>query len=156
MNAIIIHRGLVFLAQAAPLSVGELLANADRFNGQPVTVTGIISNLRGQPLRRGAAVYTFDLSDGTATVYVTVFAAKPLCQSGAVVVEGTFGQTKWRVNASHSFKEITARTVTCLPERRANCRLMTRRTLKTHDGPAHESHRDDGRLAAQSNAELPR
>ena len=92
-------------------------------------------------LRRGAAVYTFDLSDGTATVYVTVFATKPLCQSGAVVVEGTFGQTKWRVNASHSFKEITARTVTCLPERRANCRLMTRRTLKTHDGPAHESHR---------------
>ena len=40
MNAIIIHLGLVFLAQAAPLSVGELLTNADRFNGQPVTVTG--------------------------------------------------------------------------------------------------------------------
>jgi len=35
MNAIIIHLGLVFLAQAAPLSVGELLTNADRFNGQP-------------------------------------------------------------------------------------------------------------------------
>jgi DNA polymerase III alpha subunit len=115
MNAVIIHLGLVFLAQAAPLSVGELLANADRYNRQPVTVTGIISNLRGQPSHRGAVVYTFDLSDGTATVYVTVFATKPLCQT-AVVVEGTFGQTKWRVNGSHSLVEITARTVTCVPE----------------------------------------
>jgi DNA polymerase III alpha subunit len=119
MNAIIIHLGLVLLAQAAPLSVGELLTNADRFNGQPVTVTGTISNVRGQPLRRGGAVYTFDLSDAAGTVHATMF-AKPLCQSGAATVEGTFGQTKWRVNASYSFKEITARTVTCLPERRAN------------------------------------
>ena len=117
MNAVII--ALVLIAQTAPLSVTELLANADRFNGQPVTVTGAISNVRGQPLRRGGAVYTFDLSDGTETVHATMF-AKPPCQSGAATVEGTFGQTKWRVNASNSFKEITARTVTCLPERRAN------------------------------------
>jgi len=116
MNAIIIHLGLVFLAQAAPLSVGELLANADRFNGQSVTVTGTISNVRGQPLRRGGAVYTFDLSDAAGTVHGTMF-AKPLCQSGAATVEGTFGQTK---NTSYSFKEITARTVTCLPGRKAN------------------------------------
>jgi hypothetical protein len=116
MNAVIIHLGVVLIAQAAPLSVGELLANADRFNGQPVTVAGIISNFRGQPLRRGGAVYTFDLSDGAATVHVSMFATKPLCHSGAAMVEGTFGQTKWRVNGSHSLVEITARTVTCVPE----------------------------------------
>jgi hypothetical protein len=31
--------GLVLVAQAAPLSVSELLADPERFNGQPVTVT---------------------------------------------------------------------------------------------------------------------
>jgi hypothetical protein len=108
--------GLVLVAQAAPLSVSELLSNPDRFHGQPVTVTGTISNFRGNPLRRGGPVYTFDLSDGRETVHVTAF-AKPPCRSGAATVEGTFGQTKWRVNASYSFEEITARTVTCLPER---------------------------------------
>jgi hypothetical protein len=53
--------GVVLVAQAAPLSVSELLADLDRFNGQPVTVTGTMSNFRGNPLRRGGPVYTFDL-----------------------------------------------------------------------------------------------
>jgi hypothetical protein len=121
MNAVIIHLGVVLIAQAAPLSVGELLANADRFNGQPVTVAGIISNFRGQPLRRGGAVYTFDLSDGAATVHVSMFATKPLCHSGAAMVEGTFGQTKWRVNATYSLVEITVQAVTCVLEPKENC-----------------------------------
>ena len=116
MNATLIRLGLALFAQAAPLSVSELLANSDRFNGQPVTVTGTISNFRGNPLRRGSPLYTFDLSDGAETVHVRAF-AKPPCQSGAATVEGTFGQTKWRVNASYSFEEITVRTVTCLSER---------------------------------------
>ena len=37
--------GLVLVAQAPPLPVSELLA-ADRFNGQPVMVTGTMSNFR--------------------------------------------------------------------------------------------------------------
>jgi len=44
--------GLVLVVQATPLSVSELLANAERFNGQPVMVIGTISNFRGNPLRR--------------------------------------------------------------------------------------------------------
>jgi len=108
--------GLVLVAQAAPLSVSELHANAERFNGQPVAVTGTLSNFRENLLRRGGAKYTFDLSDGTGTVHVTAF-AKPACQSGAATVEGTFGHVKWRVNASYSFEEITARNVICLPDR---------------------------------------
>jgi hypothetical protein len=34
--------GLILVTQAAPLSVTELLSDPDRFNGQPVTVTGTI------------------------------------------------------------------------------------------------------------------
>jgi hypothetical protein len=116
MSAALIYLGLVLVAQAAPLSVSELLSNPDRFNGQPVTVTGTISNFRGNPLRRRSPLYTFDLSGGPETVHVRAF-AKPACQSGAATVEGTFGQIKWRVNASYSFEEITAHNVICLPDR---------------------------------------
>jgi hypothetical protein len=106
--------GLVLVAQAAPLSVSELLADFDRFNGQPVTVTGTISNFRGNTLRRGGPVYTFDLSDGMDTVHVIMF-AKPSCQSGAATIEGTFQGVKQRVKVTYPFEEITARNVTCLP-----------------------------------------
>jgi hypothetical protein len=61
--------------------VSELLADAD-FNGQPVMVTGTMSNFRGNPLRRTGPRYTFDLGDGVATVHVISF-AKPACESGA-------------------------------------------------------------------------
>jgi|SRR5215470_7600362 len=108
--------GLVLVAQAAPIWVSELLGNPDHFNRQPVTVTGTMSNFRANALRRGGPMYTFDLSDGTGTVHVTAF-VKPPCQSGAATVEGTFGHAKWRVNASYSLEEITARNVICLPDR---------------------------------------
>ena len=107
---------LVLVAQAAPLSVSELLADPDRFNGQPVTVTGTLRNFRGNPLRRGGPVYTFDLSDGTETVHVTMF-TKPPCQSGAATVEGTFQGVKRRVKVNYPLEEITARDVTCHPAR---------------------------------------
>jgi DNA polymerase III alpha subunit len=106
--------GLVLLAQAAPLSVSELLANAERFNGQPVTVSGTINSFRANPWRRGNPMYTFDLSDGTEIVLVTEF-AEPPCRSGTATVEGTYRAVKGRVNASYSWKEITAHKVICLP-----------------------------------------
>jgi hypothetical protein len=114
MNPALIHLGLVLIAQAAPISVSELLSNRDRFHGQPVTVSGTISNFLETLSRRRTRYYTFDLSDGTETVHVTAY-AKPPCQSGAAMVEGTFGQAKWRVNSSYYFEEITARNAICLP-----------------------------------------
>ena len=103
--------GLALIAQAAPLSVKELLTTPDRFNGQPVTVSGTMGNFRANELRRGNPIYTFDLSEGTETVHVVSF-EKPPCRSGAVTVEGTFEQVKRRV--SYSFEEITAHKVTCM------------------------------------------
>jgi hypothetical protein len=112
MNATLIL-GLALIAQAAPLSVTELLTTPDRFNVQPVIVSGTMSNFRGNELRRGNPIYTFDLSEGTETVHVVSFVMPP-CRSGAVTVEGTFEQAKRRVNVSYSFEEITAHKVTCL------------------------------------------
>ncbi len=107
--------GMVLVAQAAPLSVSELLTNADRFSGQPVIVHGTISNFRGNPLRRGGPSYTFDLGDGSEIVHVITF-AKPPCQSGAATLEGTFSTAKRRIKASYPLQEITAHNVICLPD----------------------------------------
>jgi hypothetical protein len=109
--------GVVLVAQATPRSVGELLSSPEQFHMQAVTVTGTISNLRGNTLRRGGPIYTFDLGDGIATVHVTSF-AKPPCESGAATVKGTFEawKGKRRVPASYSFEEITAHSVICLPD----------------------------------------
>ena len=105
--------GLLLVAQAGPLSISELLANAERLNGQAVTVSGTISNFRMNRWRRWGPIYTFDLSDRTETVLVTAF-AEPPCQSGRATVEGTFEAVKRVVK--NSLREIIAHNVICLPD----------------------------------------
>ena len=103
----------VTAAQAAPVSVGELLSDPDRFRGQPVSVIGTMSRLREYITRRGRTpYYTFEFGDGAQTVRVISY-EKPQCQAGAAIVEGTFGQVKWRVRVNYSYEEIKARNVTC-------------------------------------------
>src|SRR5262249_44778154 len=106
--------GEMLVARLAPLSASELLGNADRFHGQPVTVIGTMSNFRANRLRRGGPLYTFDLSDETEKVHVVAFAKQP-CESGAATIEGTFVTVKWRVRASYSVEEITAHNLIWLP-----------------------------------------
>jgi hypothetical protein len=99
-------------AQAAPVSVGEILSNPDRFRGQPVTVRGTMSHFREHVTRTGTPYYTFDFGDGTQTVRVVSY-EKPQCRAGAATVEGTFAQVKWRGRVNYSYEEITARNVIC-------------------------------------------
>jgi len=105
--------GLLLIAQAAPLSVSDLLANAEHYNRQPVKVIGTISNFRVNRWRRWGPVYTFDLSDSAETIHVVAF-ADPACQSGMATVEGTFEAAKWRMKGSYSLEEITAHNIVCL------------------------------------------
>jgi len=77
----------VTAAQAAPVSVGELLADPDRFRGQPVAVSGTMSRFREHVTHTRTRYYTFDFGDGTQTVRVTSY-EKPQCQAGAATVEG--------------------------------------------------------------------
>ena len=81
----------VAAAQAAPVSVGELLSDPDRFRDQPVTISGTISHFRESVTHRGTPYYTFDFGDGTQTLHVLSF-EKPRCRAGAATVEGTFQQ----------------------------------------------------------------
>src|SRR5262245_6359520 len=88
--------GLALIAQAAPLSVSELLTNSDRFNGQRVTISGTMNNLRGSTWHRGTRRYTFDLGDGKGTIYIISF-ENPPCRSGAVYVTRTeLARAGWR------------------------------------------------------------
>jgi hypothetical protein len=113
INVALIYLALMFLAQAAPISLGELLRNPDRFSEQSVKVTGRVDNVREGGWRR--PYYTFDLSDGTETIRVIAFGNAP-CRSGTVIVEGTFGQIKWLANLRASYDEIMAQSVVCLPD----------------------------------------
>ena len=110
MNALIL--GLALIAEAAPLSVSELLTNADRFNAQLVTVSGSMSRFREHFTSSGTRYYTFDFGDDTQTVLVISY-EKPQCQAGAATVDGTFEQVKWRVKVNYSSEKITAWNVTC-------------------------------------------
>jgi hypothetical protein len=103
---------LVAAATAAPLSsVRAILDDPDRFDGQPVTLRGTITNLRERVSRRGNAYYTFDLLDGGRGVRVFSFGTPP-CQSGAATVEGTFFKVK-RQGRYTFYNEVDAATVTC-------------------------------------------
>jgi hypothetical protein len=101
----------VTLAQAAPASVAAILANPDRFDRQPVTISGTITNVRETVSRRGNPYYTFDLSDGTQAIRVFSFGAAP-CRSGAATVEGTFDRVK-RVGRYTFYNEVSAAQVAC-------------------------------------------
>ena len=104
--------GLVLIAEAAPLSVSELLTNADRFNAQPVTVRGSMSRFREHLTGTGTRYYTFDFGDGTHSVLVISY-EKPRCQAGAATVEGSFEQVKWRARVNYAYDQIRARSVIC-------------------------------------------
>ncbi len=77
MNGALLSLGVALVAvtasQAAPVSVGELLSDLDRFRDRPVIVSGTISQFREHVTRTGTRYYTFDFSDGTQTVRVTAF-----------------------------------------------------------------------------------
>jgi len=111
MNATLIL-GLALIAEGAPLSVSELLTNADRFNAQPVTVSGSMSRFREHFTSSGTRYYTFDFGDSAQTVLVISY-EKPQCEAGAATVEGIFDQVKWRARVSYSYEQIRARNVIC-------------------------------------------
>ncbi|PYN72236.1 MAG: hypothetical protein DMD96_34930 [Candidatus Rokuibacteriota bacterium] len=98
-------------AGALDTSPSAILTNPDRFDGQIVTISGTITNLRETVSRRGNPYYTFDLSDGKQAIRVFSFGKAP-CRAGTAAVEGTFERVKQAGRYTFS-NEVTATQVTC-------------------------------------------
>jgi hypothetical protein len=98
-------------AQVVNTSPSEILANPDRFDTQPVTISGTIINLQERVSRAGNPYYTLDLRDGREVIRVFSFGTAP-CRSGGAIVEGTFAKVK-RQGRYTFYNEVTARRVTC-------------------------------------------
>ena len=93
-------------------SPSETLDNSARFDGQVVTLTGTITNLRPRVSAKGNAYYTFDLSDGPRTIPVFSFGRSPCTTGTKATVEGTFQRVK-NVGRYTFYNQIDAITVTC-------------------------------------------
>ena len=98
-------------AQVVNTSPTEILSNAGRFDGQPVSIGGTITNLQERVSRAGNPYYTFDLSDGNQAIRVFSFGKSP-CRVGAATVEGSFEKVK-RQGRYTFYNEVTATRVTC-------------------------------------------
>jgi DNA polymerase III alpha subunit len=88
-----------------------ILANPDRFDGQPVVIGGTITNLQERVSRAGNSYYTLDLSDGRQAIRVFSF-GKAVCRAGRATVEGAFEKVK-RQGRYTFYNEVTATRMTC-------------------------------------------
>jgi hypothetical protein len=91
----------LLLATAHPIDAVQaspetILTNPARFDGQSVTVSGTITNLRETFSRRGNPYYTLDLSDGKQAIRVFSFGKAP-CHNGTATVDGTFARAATQV-----------------------------------------------------------
>ena len=98
-------------AQVVNASPSEILANPDRFDSQPVTIRGTVTNLQERVSRAGNPYYTLDLSDGKQAIHVFSFGTAP-CRAGAATVEGSFAKVK-RQGRYTFYNEVTATRVMC-------------------------------------------
>jgi len=107
---------LLALATSAPSQVvnaspSDILANPDRFDGQPVTIRGTVTNLQERVSRAGNPYYTLDLSDGKQAIRVFSFGTAP-CRADAATVEGSFAKIK-RQGRYTFYNEVTATRMFC-------------------------------------------
>lgn len=88
---------------AMEVALSEVISDPQRFDGQRVTLRGIVKDLKVQASRKGTPYYTFHLSDGTKAVLV-FSAGQPACGAGAAAtVDGLIQLVKQagRYTVSH-------------------------------------------------------
>ena len=109
--------GVVLLAASALgapadlVAVKDLLAQPDKWNGQPVVVSGVVSRLDARTSQRGNSYYTFVLTDGLASVNVFSYGVPQIKDTNRVQVEGTYLKVK-RVGKYTFQNQVDARRVT--------------------------------------------
>lgn len=81
-------------AYAAPLTPSQVLYSANRYNGQPVKVEGIVTRLQLKTTTTGVAYDTFDLCDVGACLSVNAKYNKDYIEGATVKIKGYFWMTK--------------------------------------------------------------
>jgi hypothetical protein len=117
MRIVLMAVAVVLLSATAPVfalnaSPGEILANADRYDGQPITTRGTVKNLQETVSRRGNPYYTFELADGSRGVKVFSFGHAACPAGSAATVEGTFKKVTQQGRYVF-YNEIQATSVAC-------------------------------------------
>jgi hypothetical protein len=74
-------------AAAGTLTVVELLDAPSKYDGEAITISGQLGNVRSFRLKRNVFLYTFDLTSGAKFVTVTA-PSIPACAPGMVLVAG--------------------------------------------------------------------
>ncbi len=97
-------------ARADLVAVKDLLAQPDKWNGQSVVVTGVVSRLEARTSQRGNAYYTFVLTDGLASVKVFSYGVPQIKDTSRVQVEGTYLKVK-RVGKYTFQNQVDARRI---------------------------------------------
>jgi hypothetical protein len=102
--------GVSLLLADGMLEMSDLLAHADQYDKQSVSVVGEVANLQTATTRDGQPVYGFLLKAGGGTVKVTGLGRTALRSGEQVVVEGTFFRMR-QVGRTAVLNEIRAELV---------------------------------------------
>ena len=98
-------------ARADLVGVKVLLAQPDKWHGQPVVVTGVVSRLDAKTSQKGNPYYTFVLTDSLASVNVFSYGVPQIKDTSRVQVEGTYLKVK-RVGKYTLQNQVDARRIT--------------------------------------------
>ena len=98
-------------ARADLIAVKDLLAQPDKWHGQPVVVTGVVSRLDARTSQRGNHYYTFVLTEGLASVNVFSYGSPQIRDTNRVQVEGTYLKVN-RVGRYTFHNQVNARRIT--------------------------------------------
>ncbi len=98
-------------ARADLVAIKDLLAQPDKWHGQPVAVTGVVSRLDAKTSQKGNAYYTFVLTDGLASVNVFSYGVPQIKDTSRVQVEGTYLKVN-RVGKYTFQNQVDARRIT--------------------------------------------
>jgi cytochrome c-type biogenesis protein CcmE len=99
-------------AVALAASPSEILSSPGRFDGQAVTLKGVVTTVRPRRWRDGYAHYELELTDGKRPITVSA-AGRFSCRLGnAVVVDGRFQRVR-REGRYTFFNEVEATSVAC-------------------------------------------
>ena len=103
---------VVAAGKSADAQIGAVLSDPAGYDGQPVSLTGTVSQLDTRVSRRGNPYYTFKLDDGSGRVAVFSFGQLPCPSPSRVTVAGEFRHVK-RVGTHMFYDQIDARRVVC-------------------------------------------